>query len=297
MNIKKFAEKMQAAVAASLNKEVCLEEKLKFNGTYSYVIVVTDTENDLSPYIYLEPFFEKFQIDNSIEAAADSIISAYQQNKLKKPVSMKWLRDFSQARDKIFYFLINYEANRKLLEYLPHFRYLDLAMVFGVRYSLDDSRPGSITLYHSHLDIWNTTADELMSLAKKNTPRLCPVRISNLSDHIPGNGSIPSPGDSDSLPEPLAEMYVLSNTYGTYGAAAICYENTLKGFSTLMDADILILPESIHQAVLVPLKKDGNITFYKDMFRSSSEAYPNPQEFLSGHPYIYKRSSGQVETA
>ena len=77
MNIKKFAEKMQAAVAASLNKEVCLEEKLKFNGIYSYVIVVTDTENDLSPYIYLEPFFEKFQIDNSIEAAADSIISTF----------------------------------------------------------------------------------------------------------------------------------------------------------------------------------------------------------------------------
>lgn len=295
MNIKEFAERTQAAVAAALNKEVCIKEKLKFNGIHSYALVVTDTENDLGPNIYLEPFFEKFQINNSIETATDSIISAYRKDRLKKPVSIEWLRDFSQARDKIFYFLINYRANQKLLEQMPHFRYLDLAMVFGVRCNLEGIRSGSITIYHSHLDMWGITTDELMSLAEKNTPRICPVRISNMSDRIPGNGSIPSPGEPDSFLEPLSQMYVLSNAYGTYGAASICYENTLKGFSMLMGADILILPESIHHTVLVPLKEDVDTEFYKDMFLSTSEAYPNLPEFLSSHPYIYKRSTGQVE--
>lgn len=295
MNIKEFAERAQAAVAASLNKKVCLNKRLKLNGIYSYALVVVDAENGLSPYIYLEPFYEKFQINNSIESAAAGIISAYQENRLKEPVSMEWLQDFSQARDMIFYFLVNYEANRKLLEQMPHFRYLDLAIVFGVRCSLEGIRPGSITVYHSHLDMWGITADSLMSLAEKNTPRICPVKISNMSDCIPGNGGIPSHGEPDPSLETLSQMYVLSNTYGNYGAGAIRYENTLNGFSTLMDADTLILPESIHQAVLVPLKEDGDIAFYKNMFRSSNEAYPNPPEFLSSHPYIYKRGTGQVE--
>lgn len=60
MNIKEFAEKNQAAVSAALSREVSLNEKLKLNGIRSYALTVTESENDLSPNIYLEPFYETY---------------------------------------------------------------------------------------------------------------------------------------------------------------------------------------------------------------------------------------------
>ncbi len=297
MNIKEFAEKNQAAVSAALSREVSLNEKLKLNGIRSYALTVTESENDLSPNIYLEPFYEKFQIDNSLETAVDSIISTYRRDRLKEPVSMEWLQDFSQVRDKVFYFLINYEANRELLGQIPHSRYLDLAVVFGVRCSLEGIRPGSIILCHSHLGMWGITAKDLAAIAQENTPKICPVRLSNMADCIPGNGGIPSPGDTDPILEPLSHMYVLSNACGSYGAAALCYGNTLKGFSELMGADTLVLPESIHKAVLVPLKDSAGMEPYREMFRSINGGCHDPQGFLSNSIYLYKRDTGQIEIA
>ena len=54
MNIREFAEKIQAALAVSLDREVQLKESLKLNNIRRYGIVIVESENSLSPVIYLE---------------------------------------------------------------------------------------------------------------------------------------------------------------------------------------------------------------------------------------------------
>ena len=41
--------------------------------------------------------------------------------------------DFSKVKDKIYYKLVNYEMNRQALKTMPHFKFLDMAIVFSFR--------------------------------------------------------------------------------------------------------------------------------------------------------------------
>lgn len=284
MNIREFAEKIRAALSAALDREVQLKESLKLNGICRYGIIIVESESSLSPVIYLEPIFEDFQKKDSLEAALGTVISIYQRDRLKEPVSMEWITHFDQARETIFYYLINHDANQELLARMPHFRYLDLAIVFGMRSGLENV-PGIIPVYNTHLDIWDTTAEELLSIAEVNTPQLFPLQLSYMPDLVPGEPPTGNP----------SQMYVLSNSHHAYGAAAFRYRDALKGFSLLMGSDILLLPDSIHQMVLVPLREGVDPESYRDTVRSTNDHFNNASKFLSNSIYLYKRDTGQVE--
>lgn len=286
MNIKEFAEKMQAALAAALNREVQLKESLKLNNIRRYGIIIVESESSLSPIIYLEDLFKDFQENGNMDTVLNMAIDIYHRDRLKRPVDMEWIRHFDQARKTVFYFLINYDANRELLAQIPHFRYLDMAIVFGMKSCLEDA-PGTITVFNSHLDMWGITADELLPIAEANTPLLYPLQVSYMPDLVPGE---PSPGHP-------SQMYVLTNSHHKYGAAAILYKDTLKGFSLLMGSDVLLFPDSIHQMVLLPLKEDEDPEPYRDTVRSTNEYFTGISDFLSNSLYLYKRGTEQIEIA
>ena len=286
MNIKEFAEKIRATLAAALNKEVQLKESLRLNNIRRYGIVVMDSENGLCPIIYLEKLFEDFQKNTSMDTIVNIVISIYQRDRLKKPVDMEWVRHFDQARETVFYFLINYDANRELLTQIPHFRYLDMAIIFGMKSGLENAR-GTITVFNSHLDMWGITAEDLLPIAEANTPLLYPLQVSYMPDLVPG---APSPGHP-------SQMYVLTNSHHKYGAAAILYKDTLKGFSLLMGSDVLLFPDSIHQMVLLPLKEGEAPESYRDTVRSTNEYFTGVSDFLSNSLYLYKRETEQIEIA
>lgn len=286
MNIKEFAEKIQAALASTLNKEVQLKETLKLNNIRRYGIVIVESENSLSPIIYLEQLFEDFKKSGSMNAVLNLAIDIYRRDRPKKPVDMEWVRHFDQARETIFYFLINYDSNRELLAQIPHFRYLDMAIVFGMKSSLENA-PGTITVFNTHLDMWSIMAEDLLPIAEANTPLLYPLQVSYMPDLTPGE---PFPGHP-------SQMYVLTNSYHAYGSAAILYKDTLKGFSLLMGSDILLLPDSIHQMVLLPLKEDEDPESYRDTVRSTNEYFTDASSFLSNSLYLYRKDTGEIEIA
>nr|WP_302019724.1 DUF5688 family protein [uncultured Acetatifactor sp.] len=284
MNIKEFTEQIRAALAVSLNKEVQLKETLKLNNIRRYGIVIVESENSLSPIIYLEKLFEDFRKGTSMDAVLGTVICIYKQGRPKKPVSMEWIEHFDQARETIFYFLINYDANQEFLAQVPHFRYLDLAVVFGMKSGLENT-PGTITVFNNHLDMWGVTAEDLFPIAEANTPRLYPLQVSCMPDFVLGK----------TIPGHPSQMYILTNSYHTYGAAAIRYKDALKGFSLLMGRDVLLLPDSIHQMVLLPLEEGENPGSYRDMVRSANENYTEISQFLSNSVYLYKRDTGEIE--
>ena len=85
MNIKEFTEKIQAALAVSLNREVELKETLKLNSIRRYGIVIVESENSLSPVIYLEKLFEDFQNGKSLNAVLNIIIDTVSYTHLTLP--------------------------------------------------------------------------------------------------------------------------------------------------------------------------------------------------------------------
>ena len=53
-------------------------------------------------------------------------------------IAIKDLSDFEKIKDIIYYKVINYEMNRALLSKIPHFKFLDLAIVFYIIVSKDE---------------------------------------------------------------------------------------------------------------------------------------------------------------
>ena len=54
-------------------------------------------------------------------------------------------------------------------------------------------------------------------------------------------------------------FYVLSNRSGVNGAACLLYEDVLKNFADGVEKNLIILPSSIHEVLLLP--DDGDISY------------------------------------
>ena len=213
MNIKEFAEKACAAVAEILDKEVYLKEVDKLNGVKRYGLVITDPQSNIAPTLYLEYFYQIYQETEDWSETINKIVTAYNSGLFPKHFDMEWFKDFNSVQKLIFQKLINYEANKTLLDDVPHTRYLDLAIVYCVYYENTKTGNGSILIHNSNLNLWHCTSDELARLAEENTPRIHPLTISSIKELLPN--LLGDARDTTSIPIP---MYVMSNKNQVDGA-------------------------------------------------------------------------------
>ncbi|MCI8287390.1 MAG: hypothetical protein HFH89_07015 [Lachnospiraceae bacterium] len=297
--MKQFAEKVQITLTALLKEDVQITTQLKLNGICLTGLIIKNAESNISPTIYLNTYYDRYLKTGDLSAVVTSIVKEYQDYKLTTTFDMEWFRDFNQVKDKICYRLINYDLNRELLDSVPHIKYLDLAKTYYVPCKLNDTSSGSITIYNSHLDMWGTTAEELDILAENNTPRLHAPSFKRIGDclcELAGTGELPDDESTD-VPQILSHMYVLTNSQNSNGAAAICYQAPLRDFSLKTGKDIIILPSSIHETILLPLENTDNINSLKEMVKSVNETQVDPTERLSDSVYIYRKGTGQIEIA
>ena len=296
MTLKEFAVMAQTKVAAALNKNTELKEVIKLNGVKRYGLIIFDAVINISPTIYLEPFYGMFLDTQDWNSVINDIIRVYQNNMLDEPMDTEIFFDFSQVKEKVFYRLINYEKNRELLEQMPHTRFLDLAKVFCIQYQNEDLGSGVIPIYHSHLEHWGISADELESVADTNSPILMKSFISGMDSILTEMGA--SQEDlSEAMPEECMPVYVMSNIQKSSGAGTMCYPDVLKVFSEKQNRDVIILPSSIHEVILIPMKEGDDINELKVMVHSVNTEMLEPEDFLSDNVYIYRRDTGQIEIA
>lgn len=297
MNIKDFAEKVQNALKAVLDEEIQITETLKLNGIRRYGILISDPDSNACPAIHLEPLLEQFEETGDITAITDRIIQEYHSGRLTIPFDTEWFRDFDRVREKIFYRLINYEANQEMLERMPHSRYLDLAKTYCVQYQADGMRPGHICIYNNHLEMWGITQEQLACAAEYNTPLLFPPCLRSMEDILLEQFQPPAPTAEDqSFPIPKAPgLYVLTNMTRTHGAAAICYDEPLKEFTAKTGKDAIILPCSIHETLLLALESGENLEHLKETVHTVNRTQLDPSDRLSDNIYIYRRNTGKTE--
>lgn len=294
MNIKEFTDRMKTALSNALNREVQIVSPLKINGIRPYGLAVKEPDSNISPTIYLESFFEEFLETGDWEQAVKDVLAFYQNAVLTDSVDMEWFRDFDQIQKKLYYRLINYETNQELLEKIPHTRFLDLAKVYYADCQIAENMPGSFLIHYKHINHWGIDENELAKTAEENTPGLYPAHIRDmLSALMPG-----IPLDTLETPENFSSsMFALTNAEADNGAAAICYKGVLDSFSRKIEDDLVILPSSVHETILLPLHKNGDIDHLKCMVYDINRTILEPSEFLSDNVYLFNRQSKQLTIA
>ena len=292
MDLKVFAEKIQKEVAGKLGEgyEVRLQEVCKNNGVILQGMLILTKDCNVSPTIYLNSFWEAYEGGVTMQNILDKIIQVYEQDTPKTDVDMSFFREFEQVKDGICYKLISAEQNRELLETIPHKEYLDLAICFYYAYRGGVLGNGSIQVYNSHLELWNTDVEELFLLAQENTPRLFPAEDSAMVDVIREMVS-----DPDSLTEIVPEdipMRVLGNKEKTFGAACVLYPGFLEKIASTRKQGFYLIPSSVHEMILLENGGQEDVKELRSMIEEVNLSQVEPEEVLSNQLYFYEPSEG-----
>lgn len=295
-------EHMSLALGRDYN--LSLHKVPKNNGLILDGLCISRGNDSIAPAIYLNACYEQYRRGKSLEQITEELLALYHENEVPSNISCEQLSDFSAMKPKISMRLINRESNRLLLEQIPHIPWLDLEIVFHLSLQEDDSGLMTALIHNEHLSIWNTTARGLYQLASANAPRLFPPVISSMScileNLMEEAGASPDILSSSGLiPDDPAEtpFYVLTNTCGIHGAACMLYDHVLQHFSEGTESDLIILPSSIHEVLLLP--DEGDIS-YEEMSRLVTEINCSEvarEDRLSNQVYLYSRNTETVTLA
>jgi hypothetical protein len=90
-------------------------------------------------------------------------------------------------------------------------------------------------------------------------------------------------------------IYILSNQKQMYGAAALLYSEQIKQLADSLQSDLIILPSSVHELLLLPDDGENEYTFYRQMVEDVNTTQVEPEEILSYSLYRYLREKEEVE--
>ena len=304
-----FLETVKQSLKERLGPEftLMLQPITKNNGLILHGLCIGKAGERAAPTIYLNHFYESYQNGRPFNALLDDIMALYQSSPLPGNLPIEEFLSPDQIKEKIIFRLINEPANRELLKEVPHISYpeLDLSIVFYLSFQKEEDSLLTALIYHRHQKTWNWSTEELYLAAKSNTPRLFPARIRPLPEAIKDivKRSSENEINEDSLEElfdtaPMSPpMYVLSNSSGISGAGCLLYEGILKDFASCSGSDLIILPSSIHEVLIIPHNQDISLDELAETVLTINQEEVLEEDRLSNHIYFYSKSNGKLTIA
>ena len=208
------------------------------------------------------------------------------------------------------YKLINRKLNEELFSDIPHRSFLDLEVVYYYKVQSDKDGLASILIRNRFLEEWNVTEQELYEAAMNNTVQHNPYIVVSMQkmfrDMLFGDPK-PKQEVDDSKMDELAreaelmaeldsddEMFVLTNKGKYFGAGCLLYKEVLKKIANKLNDDLIILPSSVHETILLRASMAGNISALKLMVEEVNRSQVGREERLSDNVYKYDRNSDKM---
>lgn len=291
-----FLKEVRSSVQEKLpsGTTVKLHRILKNNGVVQDGLSFTVPGISFAPTVYLNPYYEEMKDGLPLSVITEQILLLYEEQQF--PAELECcLSDPDAIKDQVVYKLIGASGNEALLADVPHYRYLDLAVVFYLIVTEDTLGQMTALVHNEHLKLWDVTKEQLLKFAEKNTPLRLPARIRPIEEVIMESEMALDALELLDIPNELQEeltpvyLYVLTNQSGINGAACLLYPDVLKNFAEKEEDDLLILPSSIHEVLLAPAKKALSYSDLNEMVESINQSEVPTEDRLSGHIYRYSR--------
>lgn len=284
-----FLHTIQSMVQKRLEGKanVTLQQVLKNNGILLDGLSISAPASRMAPTVYLNSYYDEAEKGLPLSIITEQIVLLYETDTGIQEEEALRLLEFQNVRSKIAYKLIHAQDNQQLLMDLPHIRYLDLAIVFY--FIVNENKDGQMTalVRNEHLKIWGITEETLIQLATENTPRILPASL------IPLEETLEQLDTFHLLPQeelPSVHLKVLTNNRGINGAACLLYPEILKNFADEMQDDVILIPSSIHEVLIVPKKQALPLHDLNAMIQYINQTEVPPEDRLSNHVYCYSRS-------
>lgn len=262
----------------------------KNNGLCLTGLTIKSTESNVAPTIYLENFYEEYCQEDDYEDILRGIAHTYD-NHTKGVIPDFSLESLDDST--IFGELVRTEGNEYLLRDIPSVLVFDGRFSVIFRYAVDVSDvKGSVLITDSIAEIKGFTAQMLYEIALKNDSKQNTPVLQTLYECL---GSI----ISMDLPEPdtNAKLYVLTNETKLFGAFSILAEKTRKLLMDTFSGDLIVIPSSIHELILIP--KENTVMNFLDeintMIQEVNRTQVAPDEILGDEYFILKRTAKGYE--
>lgn len=285
MNYQEFITNIRENIAlrAPAGTTLQIQPIVKNNGTGYDGLIMMRPNLNISPTIYLNPYYHRFLEGVSLEDICDDILEVYYHHLPEESFDITRYTDFEKVKDHIVYRLVSYERNAGLLKQVPFVPFLDLAIVFYCQLEVNEHQQASILVHTHHMEQWGQDVSALMEYARCNTPLLFPWQLDDMQKYIREHH--PNCISSRELPENT--MYILTNKYRNYGAGVLLYDDLIHKLAMKLHSDLVIIPSSIHELLLIPAESRQILSQCDDMVRTVNETQVADDEILADHAYYY----------
>lgn len=292
MNFKAFTDSITQLLQEKMGEDctITVTKVLKNNDISLTGVVIMEEYDSISPTIYLEEPYRQYQDGASLEEIVEDITAVYDKHAHNVNLDMDFFRQYEAVEERIYHKVINYEKNRKLLDDVPYFRWHDLAVIFY--YAMEEAAFGraSILIHNNHLDMWGQPAEVVYRTACRNMKQHMPDLVLPMWRLLEDTMGIRMEESESSMP-----LYVLTNRERIFGASAMLYSDKVRKLAEELNTDLLILPSSVHEVLLLPDDKAQDYDFYRQMVSEVNRTQVDPEEVLSFNLYRYDREKAEIE--
>lgn len=253
-------------------------------------VAITRQEDSIYPTIYLEGLYQSYLSGEEVSDLVTQIIDCHEEQSMALNLDLRFFRDFGSVRKRIFYKLVSFEQNKKFLRDAPHMVWNDLAIVFY--YALDEEAGvgASITVRREHMLMWKQSVESLYRTARRNTRRELPELLVSMGNLVEEMTGLNAHEEDEEMP-----LYVLTNREKRFGASAMLYSERMRELASSFSCDLLILPSSVHEVLLLPDDHCQEYDFYRQMVKEVNRNQVEPDEVLSYGLYRYNRARAAIE--
>lgn len=296
MTYEEFVEGLKEELGKRFGEgcQIRRETLQKNNGVPCDSLILTSPEWKAGPVLYLGELYQGFCAGQSVKELCERIEERLRVDLKAAPEEIiQGISDFTRIKGRIMFRLVHAKKNQERLRVTIHRPFLDLAMEFCIFGEGEEGEAFHAALPEKLMKKWGVDMEELYRQALKNMEKQLPAEIMSIEEAIMGEAINKGEAESDSS----GTLYILSNKKRTYGAGCILYEGVLKEFSDKFGRDILILPSSVHEMLLIPDEGILKAAELEEMVESINRTVVSPKEVLSDKVYRYCRTSGKIEFA
>ena len=153
------------------NAEFQVMQMNKNNGVQMVGVQVRLQEENVCPVVYVEPFFNEIRLGEPVEKVMNEIAKCMEEAG-NAPFVHNGINpmDYDSVKEHLAVMLVNTQANKRMLQEMPHENIEDLSAICYVDFPVE-SNDGKATMKvkNEHLKMWNVDAKEMFHQARANT--------------------------------------------------------------------------------------------------------------------------------
>ena len=290
MNKEAMKQQIQEALSKKLGDgfRITIQKVFKPNRELEGLLIMGEGEI-ISPTIYLESSYEALDSGTPVEQVVNKILQAYDSARSETlDFDIEHLKDFDYAKDRLYVQLVNKHLNEKMLQDVPYATFLDdFAIIVRCTIETSEDCDASFMVHNSHLNIWQTDSETVLSLAISNTLAKHDVDLMPLGQLI--REMVPAFPDECSSD---CRIWFMSSKKKNFGAIAVLHDDVLKSFAE-KHGSFYVIFSSVHEVLLVPSPDDSGIDTLT-RHNQNVNATILEEEILGTKAYFYQKDSGFV---